>query len=101
MLMDHYSKAPTAITNSEGTAFAQNGDKKKKKGDKKDKAKSDTPKDPKDFDKEWWKDKEILRAKQNPIARVVWKMLKTNTPKSSRTNLIKFDLFFLVPISRI
>jgi hypothetical protein len=57
MLMDHYSKAPTAITNSEGTAFAQNGDKKKKKKGDKDKAKSDTPKDPKDFDKEWWKDK--------------------------------------------
>ena len=51
MLMDHYSKAPTAITASEGTAFVQKGG-KKKKGDK-DEAKSDTPKDPKDFDKEW------------------------------------------------
>ncbi len=30
MLMDHYSKAPTAITASEGTEFAQNGGKKKK-----------------------------------------------------------------------
>ncbi len=49
MLMDHYSKAPTAITNSEGTAFAQNGGTMKKgKGDK-DKAKSDTPKDPKNL----------------------------------------------------
>jgi hypothetical protein len=33
MLMDHYSKTPTAITTSEGTAFVQSG-KKKKKGDK-------------------------------------------------------------------
>ncbi len=31
MLTDHYSKAPTAITNSEGTAFAQNAAKKKKR----------------------------------------------------------------------
>ncbi len=35
MLMDHYSKTPTAITTSEGTAFAQSGKKKKKVGDKK------------------------------------------------------------------
>jgi len=62
MWMDHYSNAPTAITNSEGTAFAQNGGKTKKgKGDK-DKAKSHTPKDPKNFDTEWWKDKECYRC---------------------------------------
>jgi len=40
MLMDHYSKAPTAITASEGTTFVQKGG-KKKKGDK-DEAKFDT-----------------------------------------------------------
>jgi hypothetical protein len=34
MLMDHYSKTPTAITTSEGTAFAQSGKKKKKVGNK-------------------------------------------------------------------
>jgi hypothetical protein len=56
MLMDHYSKTPTAITTLEGTAFAQS-DKKKKKGEDKVK-KSEAPKDPKDFDKEWRKDKE-------------------------------------------
>jgi hypothetical protein len=33
MLMDHYSKTPTAITTLEGTAFAQSGKKKKKVGD--------------------------------------------------------------------
>ena len=51
MLMDHYSKTPTAITTSEGTAFAQSGKKKKKVGDKE--KEPETAKDPKDFDKEW------------------------------------------------
>jgi hypothetical protein len=51
MLMDHYSKTPTAITTLESTAFAQS-DKKKKKGGDKEK-KPEAPKDPKDFDKEW------------------------------------------------
>jgi hypothetical protein len=51
MLMDHYSKTPTAITTLEGTVFAQS-DKKKKKGGGKEK-KPEAPKDPKDFDKEW------------------------------------------------
>ena len=46
MLMDHYSKTPTANTNSEGTAFVQSGKKGNKKGDK-DKGKSDKAKDPK------------------------------------------------------
>ncbi len=50
MLMDYYSKTPTAIITLEGTAFAQS-DKKKKKGDNKVK-KPKAPKDPKDFDKE-------------------------------------------------
>jgi hypothetical protein len=53
--MDHYSKTPTAIFTSEGTAFAQSGKKKKKIGDKE--KESEAAKDPKDFDKEWWKDK--------------------------------------------
>ncbi len=39
MLMDHYSKTPTAITTLEGTAFAQSGKKKKKVGNKKKKPK--------------------------------------------------------------
>jgi hypothetical protein len=51
MLMDHYSKTSTAITTSEGTAFAQSGKKKKKVGNKGKKLKA--AKDPKDFDKEW------------------------------------------------
>jgi hypothetical protein len=60
MLMDHYSKTPTAITTSEGTAFVQSG-KKKKEGDK-DAVKSKAAKDPKDYDREWWKDKECYRC---------------------------------------
>ncbi len=50
MLMDHYSKTPTAITTLESTAFAQSGKKKKKVGDKE--KKPEASKDPKDFDKE-------------------------------------------------
>ena len=84
MLTDHYSKAPTAITNSEGTAFAQNAAKKKKKGDK-DKTKSDTPKDPKDFDKEWWKDKECYRCgkKGHPATACLVKPPSDDDDKSS------------------
>ncbi len=48
VLMDHYSKTPTAITTLEGTAFAQSG-KKKKKGGNKEKEPEAT-KDPKEFD---------------------------------------------------
>ncbi len=51
MLMDHYSKTPTAITTLEGMAFTQSDMRKKKGGDKA--KKSEAPKDPKDFDKEW------------------------------------------------
>ncbi len=56
ILMDHYSKTPNAITTLVGAAFAQSDKKKKKGGDKA--KKPEAPKDPKDFDKEWWKDKE-------------------------------------------
>ncbi len=60
MLMDHYSKTPTAITTSEGTAFTQSGKKKKMIGNKE--KKPEATKHPKDFDKEWWKDKECYRC---------------------------------------
>jgi hypothetical protein len=60
MLMDHYSKTPTAVTTSEGMAFVQSGN-MKKKGDK-DAVKSKAAKDPKDYDREWWKDKECYRC---------------------------------------
>ncbi len=60
MLMDNYSKMPTAITTLEDTAFAQSGKKKKKVGNKEKKPKA--AKDLKDFDKEWWKGKECYRC---------------------------------------
>jgi hypothetical protein len=86
MLMDHYSKTPTAITTSEGTAFAQSG-KKKKKGGNKEK-KPEAAKDPKDFDKEWWKDKECYRCgkKGHPASACSVKPLSNNDDKSIRSS---------------
>jgi hypothetical protein len=82
MLMDHYYKTPTAITTLEGTAFAQSGKKKKKVGDKK--KKPEAAKDPKDFDKEWWKDKECYRCskKGHPATACSVKLLSNNDNKS-------------------
>jgi hypothetical protein len=82
MLMDHYSKTPTAIITLEGTAFAQSGKKKKKVGDKEKKLKAD--KDPKDFDKEWCKDKECYRCgkKGHPASPCSVKPLSDNDDKS-------------------
>ncbi len=81
MLMDHYSKTPTAIATLEGTAFAQSG-KKKKKGDDKEKT-PEAAKDPKDFDKEWWKDKECYRCgkKGHPASASSVKPLSNNHDK--------------------
>ena len=75
MMMDHYSKSPTAVVVSEGTSFAQTG--KKKKGDK-DKPKT-TDKDPKEFNKEYWKDKECYRCgkKGHPATACTVKPLKS------------------------
>jgi hypothetical protein len=86
MLMDHYSKTPTAITISEGTAFAQSGKKKKKVGDKEKKPKA--AKDPKDFDKEWWKDKECYRCgkKGHPASACSVEPLSNNDDKSIRSS---------------
>ena len=61
MLMDHHSKTPTAITTSEGTLFAQKSG-KYKKGNKDEEKKSDANKDPKDYNKEYWKDKECYKC---------------------------------------
>jgi hypothetical protein len=82
MLMNHYSKTPTAITTLESTAFAQSGKKKKKVGDKE--KKPGVAKDPKDFDKEWWKDKECYRCskKGHPASACSVKPLINNDDKS-------------------
>jgi hypothetical protein len=81
MLIDHYSKTPTAITTLEGTVFAQSGKKKKKVGNKGKKSKA--AKDPKDFDKEWWKDKECYRCgkKGHPASACSVKPLSDNDDK--------------------
>ncbi len=80
--MDHYSKTPTAIITLEGTAFAQSGTKKKKVGNKEKKPKA--AKDPKDFDMEWWKDKECYRCgkKGHPASACSVKLLSNNNNKS-------------------
>jgi hypothetical protein len=82
MLMDHYSNTPTAITTLESTAFAQSGKKKKKVGSKEKKPKA--TKDPKDFDKERWKDKECYRCskKGHPASACSVKPLSNNDDKS-------------------
>ncbi len=82
MLMDHYSKTPTAITTSESTAFAHGGKKKKKVGNKE--KKPEAAKDPKDFDKEWWKDRECYRCgkKGHPASACSVKLLSNNDNKS-------------------
>ena len=86
MLMDHYSKTPTAITTLEGTAFAQSG-KKKKKGGNKEKE-PEAAKDPKDYDKEWWKDKECYRCgkKGHPASACSVKLLSNDDDKSIRSS---------------
>jgi hypothetical protein len=57
LLLDKYSKKPTAVTQSEGTVFAQ---KEKKKG----KFKKAEAADPKkvEYDKEFYRDKECFRC---------------------------------------
>jgi hypothetical protein len=86
MLMDHYVKTPTAITTLEGTAFARSGKKKKKVGNKGKKPKA--AKDPKDFDKEWWKDKECYRCgkKGHPSSACSVKPLSNNDDKLIRSS---------------
>ncbi len=82
MLMDHYSKTPTAITTLDGTAFAQSGKQKKKVGDKEKEPKA--AKVPKDFDKVWWKDKECYRCgkKGHHASACSIKLLSDNDDKS-------------------
>ena len=86
MLMDHYSKTPTAITTLEGTVFAQSDKMKKKVGNKGKKPKA--AKDPEDFDKEWWKDKECYRCgkKGHPVSACSVKLLSNDDGKLIRSS---------------
>ena len=73
--------------------FAQRSGKKTKKGDK-DKAKSDTPTDRKDYYQEWWKDKECYMCgkKGHPATACLLKLLakddnnNSHSSKSSKAN---------------
>lgn len=89
MLMDHYTKMPTVVTPSEGTAFAQKGTNNKK--GKKDNNKSDTPKDPKDYDKEYWKDRQCYRCgkKGHPASACKIKPLSDDDDKSCKSTKSK------------
>jgi hypothetical protein len=84
MLMDHYSKTPTAITTSEVTLFAQSG-KNKKKGNKDEEKKSNANKDPKDFDKVYWKDKKCYKCSKNghPATACTAKVVASDDDKKS------------------
>ena len=57
LLMDKYSKTPTVVAQSEGTAFAQKG----KKGGAKKKSGVDDPKEV-EFNEDYYKDKECFRC---------------------------------------
>jgi hypothetical protein len=62
--LDKYSKKPTAVTQSEGTAFAQ-------KENKKGKSKKADAADPKkvEYDKEFYRDKECFHCGKRNILR--------------------------------
>jgi hypothetical protein len=87
LLLDKYSKKPTLLAQSEGTAFAQNG----KKGDgKKKKAGNDDPKKL-EFDKEFYKDKECFRCvkKGHPQAACKVKLASVDDEKSTKSSSSK------------
>jgi len=86
LLLDKYSKKPTVVAASEGTAFAQKG----KKGE----AKKDATNKKVDFDKEFYKDKECFRCgkKGHPKAACTVKLTpaddesKPKSPKSPKSS---------------
>jgi hypothetical protein len=86
LLLDKYSKKPTVVAASEGTAFAQKG----KKGE----ARKDATDKKVEFDKEFYKDKECFRCgkKGHPKAACTVKMTpaddenKSKSPKSIKSS---------------
>jgi len=88
LLLDKYSKKPTAVSHSEGSAFVQ----KNKKGKSK---KTDTTTDPKkvEFDKEFYKDNECFHCgkKGHPKAACTVKMVVADDNKSTKTSSSKIS----------
>ena len=78
LLLDKYSKKPTVVAASEGTAFAQKG----KKGE----AKKDPTDKKVEFDKEFYKDKECFRCgkKGHPKAACTVKMTPADDESKSK-----------------
>jgi hypothetical protein len=88
LLLDKYSKKPTAVTQSEGTAFAQ---KETKKG--KSKSKKADSADPKqvEFNKDFYKDRACFRCgkTRHPKAACTVKIVAANNDKSTKSSASK------------
>jgi hypothetical protein len=86
--LDKYSKKPTAVTQSEGTAFAQ-------KENKKGKSKKAEAADPKkvEYDKEFYRDKECFGCgkKRHPKAACTVKMIAADNDKSTKSTVSKIS----------
>ena len=85
-MLDKYSKKPTAVSQSESTAFVQK--------DKKDKSKkTDTTTDPNkvELNKEFYKDKKCFRCGKNghPEVACTVKMVAANDNKSTKISSSK------------
>jgi hypothetical protein len=88
LLLDKYSKKPTAVTQSEGTAFAQKENKKKK-------SKKAEAADPKKvgYDKEFYRDKKCFRCgkKGHPKVACTVKMIAAADDKSTKSTVSKIS----------
>jgi hypothetical protein len=88
LLLDKYSKKPTSVTQSEGTAFAQ-------KDNKKGKSKKAEAADPKkvEYDKEFYRDKEYFRCgkKGYPKATCTVEMIAADDDKSTKSTASKIS----------
>jgi hypothetical protein len=88
LMLDKYSKKPTAVTQSKGTVFAQ---KETKKG--KSKSKKADSVDPKqvEFDKDFYKDRACFRCGKtgHPKAACTVKIVAANDDKSTKSSASK------------
>ncbi len=88
LLLDKYSKKPTVVTQSEGTAFAQ-------KENKKGKSKKAEAVDPKkvEYDKEFYRDRECFHCgkKGHPKAACTVKMIAADNDESTKSTASKIS----------